>query len=125
MSSTAAEDKWYADLAVLAAAQKKSDRARRRFTALAAFVVFAFLLLSIRSQHNSSSINTNTRRISDTQDLTCKSTLEVQRKFNQEQSALAEVERRNLILDPKLRADRIKIYLDARIDPLPICAPLR
>ena len=121
MSSSAAEDEWYADLAVLAAAQKKSDRSRKRLTALACFVVLAFLVLSYRSEVNSDRIDLNTRHIFETQQASCESSREILRKYNRQQDDLIALEQVNPGADAATRDGRIRAYRTARIDPLPVC----
>ncbi len=120
-TSSPAEDRWYADLAMLSAAQKKSDRDRKRMTVIAGFVVFAFLLLSWRSEVNADRIHRNGERISDTQQITCESTREVLRKYNQQQDDLIAIERGNTTDPAAIRNARIRAYEVGRIDPLPIC----
>ncbi len=119
--STDAEDKWYADLEVLSAAHRKSEASRKRQRAIAAFVVFAFLVLSVRSEINADRTSENARRISDTQRITCESGRAILAKSNQQQEDLIAIETANTTSDPVSRAARIKAYEDGRIDPLPIC----
>lgn len=96
------------------AAQKKADIARRRLWVLGAFVLFAFLVLSWRSEIQSDQ-NSATQRAS------CASGLIVLRQFNAQQEALIAIERTNPFVDDVVRAARIKAYEDARIRPLPVC----
>lgn len=132
-------EKWFYDLEQLAAkvdsnyalsvaadktaevAQEKADTARKRLRNLALFTLFAFVLLSVRSEISADRINESNDRVTDTQRTTCESGLEILRKFNAQNDALIEVERANQFIDGAVREARIKAYREARIDPLPIC----
>ncbi|HXH36914.1 MAG TPA: hypothetical protein VNJ54_21235 [Plantibacter sp.] len=127
-------DRWFYDLGHLAevvdrnqslaiAAQHKADDARKRTLVLTAFVLFAFLLLSWRSEVNSGRINDSNAAIGATQAAACLSGLEILRKFNLQQDALITIERTNQFIDDTVRAARIMAYENARIMPLPVCPP--
>ena len=72
---------------------------KRQTLALAAFIVAAFLLLSVRSEINADRISTNADRITMTQQAACESGLEILVKFNRQQNALIEIERSNAGVD--------------------------
>ncbi len=132
-------DKWFYDLGKLAetvesnaahaeaaqrkaeAAQRKADNARRRLMVLAGFTLLAFLLLAYRSEEGARRINANAKRISNTQQVTCMSGLEILIKFNRQQDVLIGIEKTNQFINDKVRQARITAYKDARIEPLPIC----
>ena len=90
-------------------------------TVLFAFVVFAFVLLSWRTEINANETSQNAERILKTQQITCESSREILRKYNQQQDDLIAVELANQGVDPVTSAGRIKAYREGRIDPLPIC----
>lgn len=133
-------DRWYYDLGRLAeqvennyarseaarnaaeAAQKKAliaqhraENARKRLTAVACFALFAFLLVAWRTEVANNGVM-------KTQRDACGSNLEISRKFNRGQDALIAIERRNFTVPQQIRNDRIKVYQEVRILPLPICA---
>jgi len=124
-------ERWYYDLGALAevvqcnekrsiTAQHKADMARRRLWVLAVFVLFASLLLAWRNEISTDRINTSNDRITATQEASCLSGLAILTKFNQQQDALADLERTNP--DAELREARIEAYRAVRILPLPICS---
>ena len=98
---------------------------KRQTLALAAFIVAAFLLLSVRSEINTDRISANAARITMTQQVTCESGLEILVKFNRQQDALIAIEQANPNVDPTTQAARIRAYEVGRIDPLPVCDPIR
>jgi len=93
--------------------------------ALAAFIFAAFVLLSIRSEINSDQISANAARIIMTQQAACESGREILAKYNAQQDALIAIEQANPDVDPTTQAARIRAYEAGRIDPLPVCDPLR
>ena len=121
MSESAAEKEWYADLEILAATQRKSDKNRKRLTVVAIFVFAAFALLSYRSEVNANRISKNAEKIISTQELSCQGSNEILTKFNEQQDALIAIVKNDSSLSTETRDALIEAYTDGRIDPLPIC----
>lgn len=94
---------------------------KKQTLALFGFVLFAFLVLSVRSEINADEIRGNADRISRTQQITCESSREILRKYNEQQNTLIAIEIANTDADIRTREARIEAYRVGRIDPLPAC----
>lgn len=94
---------------------------RRQGLALFLVVLAAFMVLAIR-------VEINSNRISDAALQSCQNGRKILEGFNQQQDALANVERellQNQAASPAGRqaaAGRIKAYEAGKIEPLPVCS---
>lgn len=107
---------------------------RQQVIAIAIFVLFCFIVLAWRTELATNRLDsqqreivTNSQRISDAQYASCMGGVEILRRFNSEQDALAKIER-NLAADPgvseagiEAATARVAAYEAARVLPLPTC----
>jgi ABC-type lipoprotein release transport system permease subunit len=118
-------DAWFYDLGAVARRVEANERAdarnRRRVYVIAAFVLFAFLALGWRIQGNVDAIRDGQERDRQDRYLSCVAGVAIIEKFNTQNDRLAETEAANPLSDPQVRDQRVRIYADAKILPVPVC----
>lgn len=97
-------------------------RAIALWQALAMFllILLVSLTLAYKLERQQKEIAANAWRIADAQYQSCLGGNKILGNFNRQQERLAELEKQQTAL-PTLRADRIRVYMEGRILPLPVC----
>lgn len=103
-------------------ARGQRGRSIALWQALAMFllILLVSLTLAYKLERQQKEIAANAWRIADAQYQSCLVSGKILANFNRQQERLAELEKQQTAL-PTLRADRIRVYMEGRILPLPVC----